>query len=265
MRTLWDAAIARARRLAEDDPAAATMLRFTAQLLRAQGDIYAGLSSSSAAAGPSLIGRLDADLSRLRPLILPLLQAVAAHGPEPLARAAADLQQADAIAVDELLLEYWRAPTDDQFFPKACLQPYARALADAPLASLDHVTGHADHRCPFCGGRPQLAILRASETQADGGRRHLLCATCLTVWPFRRIRCAQCGQEDESRLGYFQASAYPHVRVEACDACGRYLKAVDLAQTGLAVPLVDEIAASALDIWARERGYVKIERNLVGL
>jgi formate dehydrogenase maturation protein FdhE len=55
------------------------------------------------------------------------------------------------------------------------------------------------------------------------------------------------------------------VRVEACDACRHYLKAVDLAQTGLAVPLVDELGASALDIWARERGYTKIERNLVGL
>jgi hypothetical protein len=31
------------------------------------------------------------------------------------------------------------------------------------------------------------------------------------------------------------------------------------------VPLVDEVAAAPLDLWASERGYVKIELNLVGL
>jgi FdhE protein len=108
-------------------------------------------------------------------------------------------------------------------------------------------------------------VLRGTDAQADGGRRHLVCAICLTVWPFRRIVCPHCGEEDEARLGYFQASVYPHVRVEACDTCRHYLKAVDLAQAGHAVPVVDDIASSALDIWAREQGYVKIERNLVGL
>jgi formate dehydrogenase accessory protein FdhE len=265
VRNLWDAAMARAERLAEADVAAAAVLRFAAHLARVQRDIYVGLSASRPAGGPSLTGRLDADLSRVRPLVQLLLESVAAHGPDPLARGAADLQQADPAAIDELLIEYWRVPRDDQFFPKACLQPYARALADARIPPIDRDASHADNRCPFCGGRPQLAVLRATETQADGGRRHLLCATCLTVWPFRRIRCPHCGEEDEPKLGYFHASAYPHVRVEACDTCGHYLKAVDLAQAGLAVPLVDEIAASALDIWAREQGYVKIERNLIGL
>jgi FdhE protein len=206
------------------------------------------------------------DLSSLRPLLPRLLEKVAAHGPDPLARGAVDLQQADPGAIDELLIEYWRAPSDDQFFPKACLQPYARALADARIPPVDRGgPGYTANRCQFCGGLPQLAVLRATETQADGGRRHLQCAACLTVWPFRRICCPHCGEEEESKLGYFHASAYPHVRVEACDTCRHYLKAVDLAQTGLAVPVIDEIAASALDIWAHEQGYIKIERNLVGL
>jgi formate dehydrogenase maturation protein FdhE len=40
---------------------------------------------------------------------------------------------------------------------------------------------------------------------------------------------------------------------------------VDLTINGLAVPLVDEIAAAALDLWAVEHGYQKIELNLMGL
>jgi len=53
--------------------------------------------------------------------------------------------------------------------------------------------------------------------------------------------------------------------VDACDTCKRYLKTVDLTRLGLAVPLVDEVAGAPLDVWARERGYEKLELNLVGL
>jgi formate dehydrogenase maturation protein FdhE len=34
---------------------------------------------------------------------------------------------------------------------------------------------------------------------------------------------------------------------------------------GFAAPLIDEIAAAPLDLWAREHGYTKIELNLVGV
>jgi formate dehydrogenase maturation protein FdhE len=34
---------------------------------------------------------------------------------------------------------------------------------------------------------------------------------------------------------------------------------------GRAVPLVDELATPALDIWARENGCEKIELNLAGI
>jgi FdhE protein len=87
----------------------------------------------------------------------------------------------------------------------------------------------------------------------------------LARWPFRRVVCPACGEEDERKLGYFQSPAFEHVRVDACDSCRRYLKNVDLARLGLAVPLVDEVAAVPLDVWAREQGYEKIELNLVGL
>jgi formate dehydrogenase maturation protein FdhE len=40
---------------------------------------------------------------------------------------------------------------------------------------------------------------------------------------------------------------------------------VDLTRLGFAIPLVDEVAAAALDVWANEHGYAKIELNLVGL
>jgi formate dehydrogenase maturation protein FdhE len=274
----WDAAIARAGVLAASSTASGARLTFLEALLRAQRRVYARIQTASVAhtAATGLSGALATDLPLLHSSIAPLLDVIATQGPEPLARGAADLRLADRRVVDQMLLGYWRTPSDDQFFAKALLQPYARMLADARIRPVDRDQIQPDQRCPFCGGRPQLAILHAAEKTAgeqagekkvEGGHRHLQCASCLTVWPFRSSMCPNCGEEDERRLGRFHAadSPYPHVRVEICATCDHYLKAIDVSILPVAVPIVDEIAAASLDVWAREQGLTKIERNLVGL
>jgi formate dehydrogenase maturation protein FdhE len=57
---------------------------------------------------------------------------------------------------------------------------------------------------------------------------------------------------------------FPHVRIEACEGCHRYVLNVDLAADPAAVPLVDELDALPLDLFARERGFSKITPNLMG-
>jgi FdhE protein len=52
--------------------------------------------------------------------------------------------------------------------------------------------------------------------------------------------------------------------VDACDACRRYMLAVDLRKDAAAVPLVDELAAIPLDLFAKERGLTKVVPNLMG-
>lgn len=63
----------------------------------------------------------------------------------------------------------------------------------------------------------------------------------------------------------YTASGLDHVRVEACDSCNTYVKAVDLTKDGLAIPVVDELATVALNIWVDEHGYTKLEFNILGL
>jgi len=93
----------------------------------------------------------------------------------------------------------------------------------------------------------------------------LQCGTCFTTWPFRRVLCVHCGEDDERKLGYFHSDVFDHLRVDACETCRHYVKSVDLTRLGLAVPIVDEVAGAALDVWAHERSYEKVELNLVGL
>ena len=181
-----------------------------------------------------------------------------------LAGEARELLGAGEAGLRDLLLAYWRNPSDRQFFAKAALQPYGQWLADAGIEPLDRVPAGGDNRCRFCGGAPQLSIHEKS-ADPDGASRSLLCATCLTRWPFRRVVCAWCGEDDERKLGYFHSAVFDHLRIEACDTCKHYLKGVDLTRLGVAVPIVDEVASAPLDAWAGEHGYAKIELNLVGL
>jgi formate dehydrogenase accessory protein FdhE len=258
----WTKQIQRAETLAKESQGTSELLSFYAQLLRCQKEIYEAFRSRRDWL-PS--GDLTADLCVVREALQPLLRMVEAHGPEPLVAEARKLSAACAEEIDALLVDYWHAPADTEFFAKALSQPYARWLAETGTRPIGRNGPSRENRCPFCGGRPQVSFLQSKEPSAESGNRDLICANCLSVWPFRRVVCANCGEERPAKLGYFQAPEYDHVRVEACDTCGHYLKGVDLTRLGFAAPLVDEVAAAPLDLWAREQGYTKMELNLVGL
>jgi FdhE protein len=65
-------------------------------------------------------------------------------------------------------------------------------------------------------------------------------------------------------LPIFTANDFEHIRVEACDNCKTYIKTVDLTKNGRAVPVVDELAAIPLSLWAEQNGYSKLQPNLLG-
>jgi len=260
MRDTWDRRIDRAAQLADLNDAARPLLLVYGRLLRLQRDCYETLRGRA----DRLTGSLDRDLPAVRRSVAPMLAEVAAIGPPSLATEARRLLGGDEPAIDSMLLIGWRTASGQPFFPKVALQPYAQVLAAIDVRPVDRDLPQRKYACPFCGGLPQLSILQ-SAGDADGGGRQLLCATCFTAWPFRRVLCAHCGEEDERRLGYFHGPPFDHLRVDACDTCRHYLKTVDLTRLGIAVPIVDEVAGAPLDLWAIEHGYEKIELNLVGL
>ena len=57
----------------------------------------------------------------------------------------------------------------------------------------------------------------------------------------------------------------PHVRLDECLSCRRYIKTVDLRRRGDAVPIVDELATVELDLWAKEKGLLKVQANVFGM
>jgi len=184
-----------------------------------------------------------------------------------MAQCARDLRKRQPADWLDALNSFWRVAP--QFQPEpgraaellACtfLQPYAEYLADHSEPMPPRETFGT---CPFCRARPIAGVLRP---EGDGGKRSLICSLCATEWSIGRMVCPACGEQTVEKLAVYTADRFPHVRVEACDTCRHYIKTVDLTKNGHAVPVVDELAAIPLDLWAQQHEYVKPRANLLGI
>jgi len=178
-------------------------------------------------------------------------------------------------------------PVVDRFLARASAGPVLEALDPATRSACG---GPRDTRhCPQCGGPPQLSYFAPAQEDLATGPRYLLCARCGVSWGYARMTCAGCGEDSSAKLTVFSElgttsgergsvvrglphekapaqypAVFPHIRVEACDSCRRYLLTIDMAVDRRAVPLVDELAAIPLDLYARDRGFTKITTNLMG-
>jgi len=254
MSATFDRRIARATELAERYPSARDFLNFYRQLALLQKSVFKELSLNG-----------ETDVRVLVRYFPALLEFVRRSGPDALIDFG-ERNLGTSEARENLLLKRWDSgsnadweePSAADFFSRALLQPYAESLA--ARRRIDLQTGAAT--CPFCNAKPVAVVLRG---EGDGAKRWLLCSMCSTEWPFRRVVCPNCGEQDKDKLPIYTASGLDHVRVEACDTCKTYVKAVDMTRDGLAVPVVDELATVALNIWADEHGYTKLECNLLGL
>jgi FdhE protein len=249
MKWSFDARIQRAAELASRSPAAADLLVFYRELARFQKPIFEALRATG-----------ETDVRPLARYFAPLVELVARRGPDGLAdqgkgRLNAELLEA---AWEDGVAHTLAADPYGRFFARVLLQPYAEYLASRG----DVQAKPENQTCPFCSSWPVVGVLHG---EGDGAKRWLLCTVCSTEWPFRRVLCWNCGEENKDKLPIYKAAEFDAVRVDACDTCHIYLKSVDLTRDGRAVPIVDEIAAVALDIWAEEHGYGKLETNLLGM
>jgi FdhE protein len=256
----WESRLRRAQQLAAAYPFAAEGLRFYEAVAGFQQSLYEGLPGAERKARPPGSLRRELEPLRLLPGFSQFLSFVQEIAPPPLARVAAEM---DAARRERALEDFWRETgaldPAEALLAWAFLQPYAEHLADHAEPLEVHGTPPL---CPLCSSAPVAGVLRP---QGDGGRRSLVCSLCATEWGFRRILCPACGEEAVDKLPVYAAEELPHVRVEACDTCHCYIKTIDMTKEGRAVPVVDELAAIPLSLWAAEKGYEKLYSNLLGL
>ncbi|HEV8535013.1 MAG TPA: formate dehydrogenase accessory protein FdhE [Candidatus Limnocylindria bacterium] len=193
-----------------------------------------------------------------------VMEAAVAAGPEALREAVLlRFHEGDLEGIVEAWLRGEETSGTDEFLARAGATPVLEALPEVAHALRGAETD--ERRCPRCGGLPQLAVFADSGEALVTSQRKLVCARCANEWVLSRMTCASCGETAGGKMPILSDVDYfPHLRLDACEMCRRYLITVDLRRDPRAVPIVDELVALPLDLAAAERGYTKIARNLMG-
>ncbi len=283
----------RADELAQRRPYAAEVLGFFSALLEVQQRAYEAALAD--APSPENVVAYAAD--RVLP---PVIELSIERGPASLSSSVlANFHDLDLTTTLTAWLHGAELAAIERYLARASIGPVLEALV-ARTCHPELVEGSAtqfalgaapedDRHCPACNGLPQVAYFAASPEDLVTAHRYLVCARCATSWAYPRLTCAACGETDTAKLlvyaergtaqgeltanvvkpgvpaaGASQAEL-PHVRIDGCSTCSHYLLTIDLERDRRAVPLVDEIAAIPLDLYAKERGLTKLVPNLMGI
>lgn len=272
----WAAPRQRAQTLRERHTFAAEVLTLYLALLEVWEEAWAAAREGTSPAGPAALARWAAE--RVLPRVV---AATVESGPKPLVESLSPDPAGDPGAAGELFAA-WLAGADglvplERYLARASLRGPLAAV-DAGAACARDSSQRGGRRCPRCAGPPQLSFRTDTGDRLVSGGRQLLCARCGESWNFSASTCAACGETAGARRTVYAErgegpqvgrgdrgdATFPHVAVEACASCQRYLIDVDLGRDPRAVPEVDELAALPLDLYAAERGLTKITPNLMG-
>ena len=101
--------------------------------------------------------------------------------------------------------------------------------------------------CPMCGATPSFAIIPSA------GARLLVCGRCHCRWAFATRTCHRCLDTERLRVFSAQHGLY---QITACDACKRYVKALDIGRAGRPLLMaLDTVATLALDQAMAAQGF----------
>jgi FdhE protein len=218
--------------------------------------------------------------------VLPrVVKATEAAGPAALAAAVREASPGQAMDACTDWLSGVELPPVETYLARTCLRPGLTAFDEHAVAeafAADQALASAgDLRCPRCGGLPQLSVRAAGDDPLVRGGRNLVCSRCSHTWSFSVSTCPSCGETTGAKRTLYAEQydgpivgrpapgpdggpTHPHIRIEACATCGRYLLDIDLGGDPAAVPEVDELAAVPLALYAGDQGLTKITPNLLG-
>ena len=211
-----------------------------------------------------------------------VVKATEAAGPAVLAAAVREVSPDHAVDACIEWLSGVELPPVETYLARACLRPGLAALEEAAGAAFAADPAPAGGlRCPRCGGLPQLSVRTGADDPLVRGGRSLACSRCDHAWSFSVSTCPSCGETTGAKRTLYAEQydgpivgrpepgpdggpTHPHVRIEGCTTCGRYLLDIDLGRDAAAVPEVDELAAVPLALYAGDQGLTKITPNLMG-
>ena len=103
--------------------------------------------------------------------------------------------------------------------------------------------------CPSCSSWPAIAEVVSTH-------RVLRCSFCSLAWEPRRYACVYCGEAGDTFVTAAPDDERPDRRLEACSACGAYLKTLDMpVLSPFPTSAISDLETMELDVAAMERGY----------
>lgn len=131
------------------------------------------------------------------------------------------------------------------------LQPFLWQ-ATTQLAALTDIDRWERGYCPVCGAWPGLAELVGPEK-----KRLLRCVRCAAAWTWAVLLCPYCGSDDHRRLGVLMEEGSSE-RVDTCDECHGYVKAITAYTPSSPAKLIaEDVATADLDVVAEQNGYTR--------
>jgi len=211
------------------------------------GEVLPRVRDADLRAAPLSLSHAAAErlLSRGKPL---LGEPLPGYDAEAVARLLSDLQAAlTGVASSTELLEA---------LSKYAVRPAFRRWGADATALFPEGPRWERGACWVCGDPALLAELRGNVQT-----RHLRCGRCGASWGYPRLACVHCGNEEPSTRGVLLPEGAGTSRVETCDACRGYLKAI-LTHDPVPADLlaVVDLETVPLDFIARARGYERYPR-----
>lgn len=205
----------------------------------------------------------DYDLTQPQAYFLDLLQIAEKRAPGETKELARKIKEGEEDFKEMLLSAFYgeqeeeeeRGEEDETFdlidlFLEECLRPAFEKVV-AGYGDVVLKSKWSEGYCPICGKEPKIGEIKEEE-----GARFLFCNQCGIEWPFLRIKCPFCGNEEQQTLAYFTVEDDERYRVDVCNECKRYIKIVDFRETKEEPNLdIEDITTLHLDILATEEGY----------
>lgn len=133
--------------------------------------------------------------------------------------------------------------------------PARRRAATHYRRELAEMTTNERGRCPVCGRSADFAEL----SDQEHGRRYLVCLPCDLRWPFKRLGCPFCDNQDYEQLGYLLVEECKAYKIYHCDQCKGYLKTYDQREEAPRLAegrLLENANTYFLDLLAVRQGYL---------
>lgn len=205
----------------------------------------------------------DSDWKRHIKKIYYLFEVCEAHGSpsiKEVLRELKKLSKEDLIKKMEKFLREKTAHDEERFIFISFLNPFFSKLSESTNIKKDQWLKNI---CPVCGFKPSVSYISDAE-EVEGGR-YLSCVLCNTEWLYNRTKCVRCGNDEDDSLEYYYDERERYALLQVCKKCNTYIKIIDMRIDGLAVPQFDDIATLYLDLWAKEKSFIKFEKSIIGL